>query len=71
MMTPNRVTIKRSGKREKCKENMDTQNAKRDMALEIRLRNPWGAALAHSVHPTSGRDCSGKSWLLAPWGLRH
>ena len=39
-------------------EDMHTQDAKRDMALGIKLRNPWGAALAHSVRPTSGRDCS-------------
>jgi hypothetical protein len=71
MMITNRMTIERSDNSEKNMDNMHTQNAKRDMALEIRLRNPWGAALAHSVHPTSGRDCSGKSWLLAPWGLRH
>ena len=37
-------------------EDMHTQDAKRDMALGIKLRNPWGAALAHSVRPTSGRD---------------
>ena len=39
-------------------EDMHTQDAKRDMALEIKLRNPWGATLARSVHPTSERDCS-------------
>ena len=71
MMITNRVTIERSDNSAKYMENMHIQNAKGDMALEIRLRNPWGAALAHSVHPTSGRDCSGKRWLLAPWGLRH
>ena len=71
MIITNQVTIERSGNSENYMDNMHTQNVKRDMALEIRLRSPWGTALAHSVIPTSGRGCSGKRWLLAPWGLRH
>ena len=39
-------------------DDMHIQDAKHDMALEVELRNPWGEALADSVCPTSGRDCS-------------
>ena len=45
---------------------MHTQDAKRDMALEIKLRNPWGATLARSVHPSSERDCS-HARTMAGW----
>ena len=50
MIITNRVTIKRSDKSENNMENMHTQNAKRDMALEIRLQIPWGTALAGSSY---------------------
>ena len=64
MIITNRVTIKRSDNSENNMDNMHTQSAKRDMALEKNCKS-LGAYLL-LVHPRGGRCCSGKRWLLVP-----